>query len=84
MVKDFTNSICDLTPQWAAEYGVTMIPDVIVFSPEEQYLKNLDVDALPCIADWLPPLSSLPQRTPIWSSACRHFRQLARGTRFCV
>lgn len=44
MVKIFTNSVSDLTPQYAQELGVTMIPDIIAFSAEEQYRNNEDID----------------------------------------
>lgn len=44
MVKIFTNSVCDLSPQYAQELGVTMIPDMIAFSPEEQYRNTVDID----------------------------------------
>lgn len=42
-VRIFTNSVSDLSPALAAEYGVTLIPDVIAFGPEEQYLNNVDI-----------------------------------------
>ena len=35
MVRVFTNSVCDLTPDQARELGVTVIPDVIAFGPGE-------------------------------------------------
>ena len=44
MVKIFTNSVSDLTPQYAQELGVTMIPDIIAFSAEEQYRNNEEID----------------------------------------
>ena len=44
MVAVVTNSICDLSPEMAEEYGVLMIPDVIIFSEAEQFRNNLEID----------------------------------------
>lgn len=44
MVRIFTNSVSDLTPEQAAELGVTMIPDIIAFGPREQYRNNEQID----------------------------------------
>lgn len=44
MVKVLTNSVCDLTLEDAQKLGITMIPDMIAFSMEEQYRNNLDID----------------------------------------
>ena len=43
MVKVVANSACDLTPAVAKELGLTMIPDMLVFSPEEQYRNSVDI-----------------------------------------
>lgn len=44
VVKIFTNSVSDLTPQDAQKLGVTIIPDTIAFSSGEQYYNNVDID----------------------------------------
>lgn len=44
MVKIVTNSVCDLAPGAAQALGVTMIPDIIAFSMEEQYRNNEEID----------------------------------------
>lgn len=43
-VQVFTNSSSEMSPALAAEFGVIVIPDVVVFSPEEQYLNNVEID----------------------------------------
>ena len=43
-VQVFTNSSSEMSPALAAEFGVLVIPDVVVFSPEEQYLNNVEID----------------------------------------
>ena len=43
-VRIFTNSVSDISPQFAAEEGISIIPDVIAFGPEEQYLNNIEID----------------------------------------
>ena len=43
-VQVFTNSSSEMSPALAAEFGVVVIPDVVVFSPEEQYLNNVEID----------------------------------------
>ena len=43
-VQVFTNSASEMSPAIASEFGVTVIPDVVVFSPEEQYLNNVEID----------------------------------------
>lgn len=44
MVAVVTNSVCDLTPEMAEEYGVFMTPDMIIFSEAEQFQNNLEID----------------------------------------
>ncbi len=41
-VKIVTHSGCDLTPEMAAEYGITVLPDLVVFG-EKQYRNNVDI-----------------------------------------
>lgn len=45
MVKILANSACDLTPEMARQCGLTLIPDIVVFSPQEQYRNTVDIDA---------------------------------------
>lgn len=42
-VRIFTNSVSDISPRLAEEFGVTLIPDVIIFEDRE-YLNNLEID----------------------------------------
>ncbi|MGI5894502.1 MAG: DegV family protein [Candidatus Merdivicinus sp.] len=42
-VRIFTNSVSDLSPEWAEQEGITLIPDVIAFSPSEQFLNNIHI-----------------------------------------
>ena len=55
MVRVFTNSVCDLTPDQARELGVTVIPDVIAFGPGEQYLNNVEIDPPALYENPAPP-----------------------------
>ena len=59
MVAVVTNSICDLSPEMAEEYGVLMIPDVIIFSEAEQFRNNLEIDP-PTLFARLPKCEQLP------------------------
>ena len=59
MVAVVTNSICDLSPEMAEEYGVLMIPDVIIFSEAEQFRNNLEIDP-PTLFARLPKCQQLP------------------------
>ena len=59
MVAVVTNSICDLSPEMAEEYGILMIPDVIIFSESEQFRNNLDIDP-PTLFARLPNCEQLP------------------------
>lgn len=59
MVAIVTNSVCDLSPEMAAEYGVFMIPDVIIFSESEQFRNNLEIDP-PTLFARLPNCEQLP------------------------
>ena len=59
MVAVVTNSICDLSPEMAEEYGVLMIPDVIIFSESEQFRNNLEIDP-PTLFARLPKCEQLP------------------------
>ena len=59
MVRVFTNSVCDLTPDQARELGVTVIPDVIAFGPGEQYLNNVEIDP-PALYEKLARCQELP------------------------
>ncbi|MCI6639977.1 MAG: DegV family protein [Pygmaiobacter massiliensis] len=42
-VAIFTNSVSDLSPALAQEFGVHLIPDTIIFG-QEQYQNNIDID----------------------------------------
>lgn len=44
MVKIVANSACDLSRELAEQYGLTIVPDMVVFSPEEQYRNALDLE----------------------------------------
>ena len=59
MVAVVTNSVCDLSPELAEEYGVLMIPDVIIFSESEQFRNNLEIDP-PTLFARLPRCEKLP------------------------
>ena len=59
MVRVLTNSVCDLTPQQAQELGVTVIPDVLAFGPQEQYLNNVQIDP-PTLYKRLETCTELP------------------------
>ena len=39
----FTNSVSDITPEIASEYGITVIPDVVIFGDRE-YQTTIDID----------------------------------------
>lgn len=39
----FTNSVSDITPEIASEYGITVIPDVVIFGNRE-YQTTIDID----------------------------------------
>lgn len=43
-VHILTNSVSDISPAFAQELGVTLIPDTIAFGPGRQYLNNVDID----------------------------------------
>lgn len=43
-VRVFTNSVSDISPEWAETEGITLIPDVIAFGTQEQYLNNVDIN----------------------------------------
>lgn len=59
MVAVVTNSICDLSPEIAEEYGIFMIPDLIIFSESEQFRNNLEIDP-PTMFARLPKCEQLP------------------------
>lgn len=59
MVAVVTNSICDLPPEMAEEYGIIMIPDLIIFSESEQFRNNLEIDP-PTMFARLPSCRQLP------------------------
>ncbi len=42
-VHILTNSVSDISPAFARELGVTLIPDTIAFGPGRQYLNNVDI-----------------------------------------
>lgn len=44
MVAIVTNTICDLTTEMAEEYGIYMIPDLVIFSENEQFKNNIEID----------------------------------------
>lgn len=41
--KIFTNSVSDLSPALAAEYDISIVPDIILFKDKE-YFNNIDID----------------------------------------
>lgn len=41
-VRIFTNSVSDLTPALAEEFGITLVPDAVIFG-DEQLLNNIDI-----------------------------------------
>lgn len=43
ITKIVTNAVCDLTPENAGKYGITMIPECIIFD-NVPYLSNIDID----------------------------------------
>ncbi|MGM9618940.1 MAG: DegV family protein [Oscillospiraceae bacterium] len=59
MVAVVTNSICDLPPEMAKEYGVLMTSDVIIFSESEQFRNNLEI-APSTLFSRLPKCEQLP------------------------
>ncbi len=59
MVYIFTNSVSDISPALARAEGVTLIPDVIAFGPQEQYLNNVDIDP-PTLYQKLTECAALP------------------------
>ena len=58
-VRIFTNSASDLTPELADEFGITLIPDTVIFGSEE-LLNNIDIDA-PRFYDKLRMSPELPK-----------------------
>ena len=42
-VHIFTNSVSDLSPALAAQYGITLVPDTMIFDGRV-YLNNIDID----------------------------------------
>jgi len=78
-VRIFTNSVSDLSPALAAEYGVTLIPDVIAFGPQEQYLNNIDIDP-PTLYQKLAACEKLPTTShPSLGAYIDAFRTVAAG-----
>ena len=42
-VHIFTNSVSDLSPELAAQYGITLVPDTMIFDGQV-FLNNIDID----------------------------------------
>ena len=79
MVRIFTNSVSDISPQLAAESGITLIPDVIAFGPQEQYLNNIDIDP-PTLYRKLAAAPQLPTTShPNIAAYEKAFRTVAAG-----
>ena len=58
-VRIFTNSSSDIAPKWAEEEGIILIPDMVLFGPEEQYRNNIDIDP-PAMYKRLETAQTLP------------------------
>ena len=59
-VRVFTNSVSDLSPEWAEKEGIILIPDTIAFGEQEQYLNNIDIDP-PALYRRLETAEALPK-----------------------
>lgn len=57
-VAIFTNSVSDISPALAAEYGIYIVPDIILFDTEE-YRNNIDIDP-PTLYEKLAVCEKLP------------------------
>lgn len=57
-VAIFTNSVSDLSPALAAEFGIHIVPDIILFG-DDQYRNNIDIDP-PTLYQKLAVCAKLP------------------------
>lgn len=62
-VAIFTNSVSDISPVLAEEFGIHIVPDIILFDTEE-YRNNIDIDPPALyqkltVCEKLPPLRTL-------------------------
>ena len=57
-VRIFTNSVSDLTPALAEEFGITLVPDAVIFG-DEQLLNNIDITP-PVLYERLAKAEKLP------------------------
>ena len=75
-VAIFTNSVSDISPALAEEFGIHIVPDIILFDTEE-YRNNIDIDP-PALYQKLTACEKLPTTShPNPSIYTECFRQAA-------